>query len=188
MQMSHVLHGARLRLAALRPSDVATIAKWWEHGDFLRHLDTEPAVSWTEAQIATNIERQQSRDDCFGFGIRRQEDDALIGRISLDGISWPHRSANIGGLVILDPDDRGQGYGREATEICLRFAFHELNLHRVALTVFAHNANAIRLYERLGFVHEGTHREFFERDGQRHDMLLYGLLRREWEARTVTPR
>ena len=51
------------------------------------------------------------------------------------------------------------------------------------LEVRVSNHKAIALYERLGFVHEGTHREFLERDGQRHDMLLYGMLRPEWEAR-----
>ena len=40
----------------------------------------------------------------------------------------------------------------------------------------------IALVESLGFQREGTFREFIHRDGQRYDMLLYGLLRREWAA------
>jgi RimJ/RimL family protein N-acetyltransferase len=182
MEMTNILHGDRIRLTPMRPDDAATLARWWEQGGFLRHLDTEPAIPQTEAQIAKNIERHRDRDDCYLFAIRRLDDDELIGQIELDGIYWPHRSTYIGSLVILDPDERGHGYGQDAMEICLRFAFHELNLHRVALTVFDYNTQAIALYERLGFVHEGTHREFFERDGQRHDMLLYGLLRHEWEG------
>ena len=62
-------------------------------------------------------------------------------------------------------------------------AFGELNLHRVQLTVFAYNERAIALYEKLGFVREGVYREFMACDGVRYDMYLYGLLRREWEAR-----
>ena len=67
--------------------------------------------------------------------------------------------------------------------LALKFAFDELNLHRVQLTVFAYNDRAIALYEKLGFQREGTFREFLHRDGARYDMYLYGLLRREWEAR-----
>lgn len=53
---------------------------------------------------------------------------------------------------------------------------------RLLLTaVFAYNEPAIALYENLGFRHEGTFREFLQRDGVRHDMHLYGLLRPEWE-------
>ena len=60
--------------------------------------------------------------------------------------------------------------------------FDELNLHRVQLTVFDYNKRAIALYEKLGFQHEGTFREFLHRDGRRYDMHLYGLLRREWQT------
>ncbi|MEX1157493.1 MAG: GNAT family protein [Thermomicrobiales bacterium] len=181
MEMTDILRGERVRLTAMRTEDAAMLARWWDEGAFMRHLDTTPAVSMTEAQIARNIENHQGRSDCFLFAIRRTDDDALLGQLELDGISWPHRTTYLM-IVILDPGQRGQGYGQEALELGLRFAFHELNLHRVALTVFAYNTRAITLYERLGFVHEGTHREFLERDGQRHDMLLYGLLRPEWEA------
>jgi len=62
----------------------------------------------------------------------------------------------------------------------------ELNLHRLCLTVFSYNEAAIALYRQLGFRHEGTYREHLQRDGQRHDMHLYGILRREWEESRVT--
>lgn len=181
MDMTDILRGERVRLTAMQPDDAATLARWWEQGAFMRLYDSTPAVPRTEAQIAKGIEDHQAKTDAFQLAIRRLDDDALLGQLEFDGISWPHRTTYFS-IVILDPEQRGQGYGQEALELGLRFAFHELNLHRVALTVFAYNTRAIVLYERLGFVHEGTHREFLERDGQRHDMLLYGLLRHEWEA------
>ncbi len=184
MDMIDILRGERVRLTAMRPDDAATLACWWDQGAFMRHYDSTPAVARTEAQIAKSIEEHQTRAEAFLLAIRRSDDDALLGQLEFDGISWPHRTTFFS-IVILDPEQRGQGYGQEALELGLRFAFHEINLHRVALTVFAYNTRAIALYERLGFVHEGTHREFLERDGQRHDMLLYGLLRGEWEGRVT---
>ena len=77
----------------------------------------------------------------------------------------------------------GKGYGNEATRLALGFAFNELHLHRVQLTVFDYNPRAIHLYEKLGFQQEGIYREFLQRDGRRFDMYLYGLLRHEWETR-----
>jgi RimJ/RimL family protein N-acetyltransferase len=47
--------------------------------------------------------------------------------------------------------------------------------------VFSYNDRAIALYEKLGFQREGVYREFLQRDGERHDMYLYGLLHREWQ-------
>jgi RimJ/RimL family protein N-acetyltransferase len=87
------------------------------------------------------------------------------------------------GVGIGEPQYRGKGYGTEATQLLLKYAFHEINLHRVQLTVFAYNLSAIAVYEKLGFVKEGVMRERLHRDGQRHDVLLYSLLRHEWEAR-----
>ena len=82
-----------------------------------------------------------------------------------------------------DSANWSKGYGNEATRLALGFAFNELNLHRVQLTVFDYNSRAIHLYEKLGFQQEGIYREFLQRDGRRFDMYLYGLLRHEWEAR-----
>jgi RimJ/RimL family protein N-acetyltransferase len=182
MQQTDILRGERVRLTAMRPNDAADLARWWEHGTFMRHYDAVPAIPRTEAQIAKDIESIAGRKDSFLFAIRRLDDDVLLGQFEIDGIDWQHRVTYVG-IVILNPEERGKGYGQEAMELGLRFAFHELNLHRIALTVFAYNTRAIALYERLGFTHEGTHREYLERDGQRHDMRLYGLLRREWDAR-----
>jgi len=84
-------------------------------------------------------------------------------------------------IGIGDHANWGQGYGREAIKLMLGFAFNELNLYRVQLSVFSYNQRALALYEKLGFQREGTFREFLHRDGQRYDMFLYGLLRREWE-------
>jgi len=64
--------------------------------------------------------------------------------------------------------------------LLLDYAFGELNLHRVQLTVFEYNERAIALYEKLGFRREGVYREFMQREGRRYGMYLYGLLHSEW--------
>ncbi len=181
--ITNILRGERVRLTAMRTDDAAILAHWWEHGDFMRDYDSVPAIPKTTAEIAKNIENHQSRSDTIQFAIRRIDDELLLGQLEFDGISWPHRTSYVS-IVILDREQRGKGYGQEAMKLGLGFAFHELNLHRIALTVFSYNTRAIEIYERFGFVHEGTHREFLERDGKRYDMRLYGLLRHEWEART----
>lgn len=46
---------------------------------------------------------------------------------------------------------------------------------RIELQVFSNNAGAIRLYERIGFEHEGRRRRAVEVDGERIDVLLMAL-------------
>ena len=74
----------------------------------------------------------------------------------------------------------GQGIGTQATELLLKKAFVEFGLERVYLTVLADNAHAKHMYERAGFVKEGTLRKHIYRDGQFLDWDLYGILKEDF--------
>ena len=55
------------------------------------------------------------------------------------------------GRILIDPHRRGAGLGDALLDAVLAAAFNELGIERVDLGVFAHNAPAVRLYERHGF-------------------------------------
>lgn len=182
MDPTHTTHlrGSLVRLTALGTADAEVLVASQDSA-VMRLLDTRAAVPSTVARTREWIEREQKNPNSFHFAIRRREDDALIGFCELDGIEWNNGACGLG-IGLSDPANWGKGFGREAMELLLRFAFHELNLHRVGLTVFSYNERAIALYESLGFVREGTERERLHRDGKRYGMHTYGLLRREWQA------
>ena len=179
MLQSGLLKGKRVRLTAVTKDDLPTMMKWWTDSDFLRLYDTFPAFPQTADQLAKRLEDSEQGKTNFLMGIRPLNDEKLLGIIELDGIIWPHGTSSIS-IAIGEQAERGQGYGREAMTLMLDFAFRELNLHRVFLTVFSYNTVAIAMYEKLGFTREGVYREHLQRDGQRFDMLIYGILRREW--------
>ncbi|KAK8034214.1 GNAT family acetyltransferase [Apiospora rasikravindrae] len=77
----------------------------------------------------------------------------------------------------------GRGYGGEAVEWALGYAFRMANLHRVTLNAFSYNARALRLYGRLGFVREARLREDVWFNGGWHDSISFGMLEGEWRAR-----
>lgn len=183
MPLSNLLRGARVRLTALNPDDLPTIARWQQNAEFLRLFDACPAAPKNETALSRWLEERSKANDAFLFAVRPLDSDELLGYAELDGILWAHQSSWLS-MAIGDPSQWDKGYGTEAMQLLLAFAFRELNLHRVQLTVFAYNQRAIALYENLGFQREGVYRELLQRDGARHDMLLYGLLRREWEATT----
>jgi len=176
---SGLLKGKRVRLTAVTTDDLPTMAAWWTDADFLRLYDSMPAFPQSVAQLAKRLEDGEQGKTNFMFGIRPLNEDKLLGLVELDGIIWPHGTSSLS-IAIGEQVERGKGYGYEAMTLLLDFAFRELNLHRVFLTVFSYNAAAITMYEKLGFTHEGTHREHLQRDGQRFDMLLYGILQKEW--------
>jgi RimJ/RimL family protein N-acetyltransferase len=67
----------------------------------------------------------------------------------------------------------------------LGFAFDEMNLHRIQLSVYEFNQRAMRCYEKCGFRHEGRAREAFYREGKYHDSLLMAILRQEFAGQDV---
>lgn len=173
------LAGRRLRLAALRKDDAATMSAWTEDIGYLRLEDTNTAVPLSVEQAEEELDSLHNGFDSLAFGIRTLDDDRLIGSLGFFDIEWANRVAWLG-MGIGDRAYWGQGYGAEALSLALRYGFGEMNLHRVSLSVIADNARAVALYEKAGFQREGAFREYGERDGRRYDLILYGLLRREW--------
>lgn len=175
-----MLKGKKVRLTAIKETDLPVIAKWFENAEFLRLYDAVPAMPRTEQSFKSWTEREDSNNQEFRFAIRPINDDTIIGFMELDGILWNHRNAWLS-IAIGDASNWSQGFGKEAMTLLLNFSFRELNLHRVQLTVFEYNKKALALYEKLGFQKEGSYREFLKRDGESYNMELYGLLEHEWE-------
>lgn len=170
-----------ITLTALTKSDLPTILNWYSDIQFARLFDAQSFRPRTPERMEKWLEEEQAESTTYFFGIRPKNSDALLGMIDLNGIEWSNATAWLG-IAIGNPAHRGKGYGRAAMRLLLNFAFGELNLRRVQLTVFSYNEAAIRLYESLGFLREGAAREALYRDDQRYDMLIYGILRGEWKG------
>lgn len=183
---NNLFQGELVRFVAAEPQLAAGLfAKWGRDSEFVRLLDTDPArllsVDKYKEWFEKDLVEQQKNDELF-FLIRTLEEDLTIGLIGLDGIQWVHGDAWVG-IGLGEREYWGKGYGTDAMRILLRYAFEELNLHRLSLSVFEYNSRAIRSYENAGFVIEGRARQFLNRDGRRYDMIFMGILRHEWKER-----
>jgi RimJ/RimL family protein N-acetyltransferase len=126
---------------------------------------------WLEETAASSTSRV--------FGIHVGKGNELVGTCGFFDIHWQNRRAEMR-IRIGSKRHWRQGIGSEAVMLLLRLGFNNLNLHRVSLTVFAHNTPAIALYEKLGFVREGRIRESVFLDGGYMDEILMGMIRTEW--------
>lgn len=180
-----LLHGELVRLTVEDPGVLAeACARWNRESEYLRLLDADPANRFSARQITEWIRKDQEKDPppYYLFSIRTLVDDQLIGFTSLDNNTFPNGDGFVG-IGIGEREFWGKGYGTDAMQVILRYAFQELNLRRVSLDTFEYNPRAIRSYEKAGFVHEGRARKFLLREGRRWDMLFMGILREEWLAR-----
>jgi RimJ/RimL family protein N-acetyltransferase len=103
----------------------------------------------------------------------------LIGQIRLDHIDLRDRRANLA-IGIEDSTQLGKGFGTEAIDLVLGWAFNALKLHRVSVRVVDYNLRAIRAYQKCGFVAEGREREAAFVDGIWHDDVMMAILDREY--------
>jgi RimJ/RimL family protein N-acetyltransferase len=176
--------GKLVRLAAIEPEKAAPLfSRWSRDAEFDRLLDSNAPRLISAATIKTWIEEEQEKDanEVAFFMIQTLEDDRPIGFIDLGYRAWNQGNAWVG-IGIGERDSWGKGYGTDAMRLILRYAFDELNLHRVSLGVFEFNPRAQRSYEKAGFKVEGRERGAIHRDGKRWDVILMGILRSEWEA------
>ncbi len=110
-------------------------------------------------------------------------DGRVVGSVGLH-VEPPPRRRHVGRIGIAVHDAyQGRGIGTALLEAALHLAFKWLNLARLELDVYADNAPAVHLYEKLGFEVEGTARAFAYRDGQFVDAYRMARVRADLTAR-----
>ncbi len=105
----------------------------------------------------------------------RQE--RIVGHLNVFVQAWNERLKGNGELIIyLHQDFQSIGLGTAMMHEAIDIA-RKKGLHRLVLSVIADNHNAIKLYEKVGFKHEGLRREdYLGEDGRYHDVVEMGLL------------
>ncbi|WP_173917720.1 GNAT family N-acetyltransferase [Halobacillus sp. Marseille-Q1614] len=180
--MKAILHGHRVHLGTVKDEHLTEIKTWFNSSHFMRRFDAVAARPKTLESLKEWRDEAMNSDKSFLFSIC--DGDKFIGYVELSSILWNQRNGWVA-IAIGNPDYKAKGYGTEAMDLLINYAFHELNLHRLQLTVFEYNQPAIWLYEKLGFTYEGAQREFVMRDGEAYDMFMYGLLKREWNQKNA---
>jgi len=176
-----LINGRRVYLRALERADVERMHRWINDPEtsmyLLFHLpfSLDQEISWYEG-------KQRSNDRELVLGIVDKGTDMHIGNVGLHNIDWVNSSAEIG-IMIGEKEYWSKGLGADAMEAMLGYAFSDLNLYRVYLSVFSFNERAIRCYEKCGFVNEATLRDDVYKNNQYHDTIIMGILKDEFKHR-----
>lgn len=125
-------------------------------------------------------DRERELGSGYGFGIFVGE--RFCGEINLNSIQrGPFQNAYIG--YWMDEAMAGNGYTPEAVAVLCRFAFEDLGLHRVQISIIPRNAASRRVVEKLGMREEGVAQRYLEIDGTWEDHVRYAITLEEWSVR-----
>ncbi|MFH2055189.1 MAG: GNAT family N-acetyltransferase [bacterium] len=163
-------------LRDLTKSDLETLVRWRCDPRVNRHLsprltELEEAERW--------LEQVKSNPSNWLFAIC--EGEKLIGYAGVESVHQYHRRCELA-MVIGEPEYWGRGIAGEVIRAMLKYAFEELELHRVWAAVVRGNERSERLVKSAGFTYEGTMREAMMISGEFTDLLHYSILDREYAA------
>lgn len=127
----------------------------------------------------------RSVKDHIEFSIYHKADKKIIGICGLNRIQWFNRSANAF-LMIGEPDYWNKKIATEATKLLLKYAFEEVNLHRVTGGAAIDNVYSWKIAEKVGFTFEGISKEDFYVNGKYIDNKKYYYLKQDWFKRNKT--
>jgi RimJ/RimL family protein N-acetyltransferase len=186
---TQLFEGKLVRLGPIDHDKDPEVESRWTHDiSFLRAMDRKVAMPLSVAQMKKKYEAIEKDVDeskrLFYFAIRSKDDNRLLGYARIEGIEWIHGTGNLR-LAIGDPAERGKGYGSDALQLVLNFAFREINLYRLSALVGGDNPGAVRFFGRHGFVEEVRRRKAILRDGQSFDLVHLGILRDEWLSKVT---
>jgi [ribosomal protein S5]-alanine N-acetyltransferase len=183
------LYGKRV---LLRPLMVADFPQWsevrvrnegwllrWEPARIPGHADpTRDRDAFTARCNARERERQMGAG--YGFGIF--VDGVLAGELNINAIQrGPFQNAYVGYWI--DEAKAGRGYMPESVVVATRFAFEEIHLHRLQISIIPRNHNSRRVVEKLRYREEGTALRYLEINGVWEDHVRYAITAEEWVER-----
>jgi RimJ/RimL family protein N-acetyltransferase len=113
---------------------------------------------------------------CYGIWLKvsKEQIRQLIGQLQVKNVVWDVPSAELG--YFMGGSSQRQGFATEAISAVLRLAFKRLGFERIFIRIIPSNHESISLANKLGFKHEGLHRNDFRCGfGKLHDVHYFSL-------------
>ncbi|WP_411036180.1 GNAT family N-acetyltransferase [Shinella sp. BYT-45] len=153
------------------------LAKWLA---FVPHpYTTAHAEDWIRK--CREISNTGNRPAAYEFAVELKPERLVIGGVSLNKIDW--QAGTGGGGIWIARRHQGRGYGREAFEAKIRFAFRELGLTKLVNGYFDGNGNSWAMQRRLGYRRVAEVAGRCMADGRQTIEHVTTLLRSDWEDR-----
>ena len=177
-----VLEGKKIRLIPIKSNMADGLFEAYAEIDEHCRFMTGTKREVKKEDVIRFCKRVEDTEDGYYFGIEVKSSGKYIGELAFIDMEKDNDYSSFR-FGIYNEKNRNAGFGTEALKLSVQFAFEDLNLHRLDLTVFEQNPKAIHMYEKLGFQLEGTYREVLKFNEKRYNGYLMGMLRKEFDEK-----
>jgi RimJ/RimL family protein N-acetyltransferase len=176
-----VLEGTIVNLRAPELEDLDRNTRWINDREVTRYLSARYEMSHLaeEGWLRDVVSKPMAYDRVF-YAIETKEGQH-IGNINLFKAQPEEQKCELG-IMIGEKMHWSKGYGTDALRTLVRFAFDEMNMQRVELTVYHFNDRGQAAYRKAGFVEEGRRRDAIYTEGAYHDLIVMSVLRDGWPS------
>jgi RimJ/RimL family protein N-acetyltransferase len=169
-------------LVLLRPVTAADARGLFECDEETLRLTGSHGRAHSLGQLEQWYASRAAHADRLDLSIIDRATGEWAGEVVLNDLNADNESCGFR-IMLQGPRFYGRALGTQASRLVLGYAFDVVGVHRVELQVYDFNPRARHVYEKLGFVHEGTMRDALAWDGQWVDCHLMALLDRDWKRR-----
>jgi RimJ/RimL family protein N-acetyltransferase len=168
-------------LVLLRPVEAADAAGMFAADpETYRLTATHSAAELTLDSWKNWYSTRAEHDDRLDLSIIERATGEWAGEVVLNELDMANESCGFR-IALQGPRFYGRGLGSEATRLVVDYAFNVVGVHRIELEVYDFNPRARHVYEKVGFVHEGTKRDALRWDGEWIDCQCMALLDHDWK-------
>jgi RimJ/RimL family protein N-acetyltransferase len=170
-----MIAGEHVILRAFEREDAERCYRWMNDPNIVRTLKARYPIAFQTEQEWLERAMHPGNNERH-FAIERRDDRTHIGNASIHDIDWVSRTGWFG-LFIGEPAAWNRGFGSDAVQTLVRFAFDDMNLVKLRINVFEYNERAKHVLTERGFVQEGELQRDFFREGKYHDILILSIFR-----------
>ncbi len=184
------LYGRRVVLRPLTPADFGPWSEvrvrneaWLTPWEPLRAASLVDPTRNRDAFASRCAARERERQMGVAYGFALFVDNMFAGEVNLNNVvRGALQTCTVGYWI--DRALAGHRYVAEAVIVLARFAFEELQLHRMEICIVPRNANSRRVMEVLAIREEGIAQRYLEINGVWEDHVRYGITVEEWWTRS----
>ena len=171
-----MLRGTYTGLRAIEKSDLPQLLVWRNKPEFrlffreFKELNVENQNRWFEKYVMNDPNTHM-------FGIIDLNTGDLLGACGLCYIDWINRSADFSIYIGKDNLYIDDQYAIDAANVMEKYAFEELNLHRLWAEIYSIDEKKKTFFNKLDFQKEGVFKETHWTQGKWVDSIYFAKLK-----------